>query len=362
MFSTWWEYMVGAASASSDVIIHAAPSDYDELTRLYSPELRRFVRNQLGYQASAEDVDDALQYILMQFIATRVIDQYNPEHVSEFNGRAVSFKAFLKAKAALYCRGWREKLGKLGTRELQIVDSPVGDGTNRWIDNFGEWDHYTELDDATVYERLREYLAARPPGPGELSLVELLDGLAERVADGQPIGTEAVRKQFGLSRAMTGTYMQRLRAELKEAARRDTFEVGGLVLSAPQVRSAVDALVSYPGHHVLPAFKAAGHPLQHAGKTWYLKPARAEILAYPELKQAPGGHYRGGHGNAIKVGLVHWLERLLGGPVEGQASSVPPGPSAWRVVDSALRRLPGSTPEGVEFILELARQVFAEAA
>lgn len=356
--------MVGAGTASSETI-HRAPADYDELTRQYGAELRSLVRSQLGYRAGPEDVDDVLQYILTQFLVTDVIAQYEPGHLSDYTGSPASFKAFIKAKAVLYCRGRRERLGKDAARELRIADAPVGDGTDRWIDQFGgaaAWDDYAGLSDEDAYERLRSYLAARPPGPGQVSLVSLLDGLAARVDSGEPIGPEAIRKEFGLSRAETASYMKRLRAELKEAARRDTYEVGGMVLTAIQVRAGIDALVAYNGHHVFPAFKVAGHPLQHAGRTWYIKCAKDEIKAFPELKQAPGGHFAGGHGNAVKAALVHRLERMLGGPVEGQESSVPAGPDAWRRVAQALRRLPGSSPDGIEFIMELARQVFQAAS
>lgn len=356
--------MVGVGSASSD-IAHRAPADYDELTRLYGAELRSLVRGQLGFRAGPEDVDDVLQYILTQFLVTDVISQYQPGHLSDYTGSPATFKAFIKAKAVLYCKGKREKLTRDEARELKIADAPVGDGTDRWIDQFGgaaAWDDYAVLSDGDAFERLRSFLAARPSGPGEVSLVDLLDSLAARVDSGDPIGPEAIRKEFGLTRADTASYMQRFRAELKEAARRDTYEVGGMVLTAPQVRAAIDALIAYNGHHVFPAFKVAGHPLQHAGKTWYIKFAKDEIRQFPELKQAPGGHFAGGHGNAVKAALVHRLERMLGGPVEGQESSVPPGPDAWRRVQHALRKLPGSTPDGIEFIMELARQVFQDAA
>jgi len=356
--------MVVAGSASSDTT-HRAPADYDELTRLYGAELRSLVRSQLGFRSKPEDVDDAFQYILTQFLATDVIGQYEPGHLSNYTGSPASFKAFIKAKAVLYCRGSREKLNRDAARELKIADAPVGDGTDRWIDQFGgavAWDDYAGLSDEDAYERLRAILAARPAGPGQVSLVDLLDGLADRVDGGRPIGPEAVRKEFGFSRAETASYMKRLRAELKEAARRDTYEVGGMVLSASQVRSAIDALAAYNGHHVFPAFKVANHPLQHAGKTWYVKFAKEEIRAFPELKQPPGGHFAGGHGNAVKAALIHRLERMLGGPVEGLESSVPAGPDAWHRVFRALERLPGSSPERIEFVVELARQVFQDAA
>jgi hypothetical protein len=354
---------VAAVSVSaSSPTVNPAPADYDELVRVYGESLRVLIRSQLGRGSKPQDIEDVYQYILTQFLANDVISQYQPERVSEFNGKPVSFLAFIRAKAALYCKGRREAIQRHASRELQIADSEVGDH-GHWIEVFGGaiWDDYEGLSDEVAYARLREYLAARPRKPDELNLAELLDELDTRVSAGAPIGPEAIRKVFGLSRASTAEYMQRLRDELKLVARRDTYEVGGVVLTAAQVRTAIDALNAYPGHHVFPAFKAASHPLAAAGKKWYIPFAKQEMQAFPGLRQPPGGHFPGGHGSGVKAALIHRLERMLS-MTEAPEPAVPVSRASWRTVESVLRKLPGSTDERVEMVLELARQVFEDAA
>jgi DNA-directed RNA polymerase specialized sigma24 family protein len=354
---------VAAVSLSaSSPTVKSAPADYDELVREYGENLRVLVRSQLGRGSKPQDIEDVYQYILTQFFANDVITQYQPDHVSEFNGKPVSFLAFIRAKATLYCKGRREAIQRQAGRELQIADTPVGDH-GHWIEVFGGaiWDDYEGLTDEAAYVRLHEFLASRPRKPDELNLAELLDELDIRVSSGEAIGPEAIRKVFGLTRASTASYMQRLRDELKLVARRDTYEVGGIVLTAAQMRTAIDALAAYPGHHVLPAFRAVSHPLAGAGKTWYISFAKAEIKAFPELRQPPGGHFSGGHGNAVKAALIHRLERMLN-VTEEPEPVVPAGPGAWRTVESALRKLPGCTDERIEVVMELARQVFEAAA
>jgi hypothetical protein len=362
--------LVGGYVVSTDPVqaAHAAPEDYAELFLLYGTDIRRVVQKQLGQVAQPQDIDDAVQYILGQFIKNQVIGQYKPDHVSEFTQQPVKFKAFILSKVAAYCKGVRETLGRR-MREPLIADAPVGDGAASWLDQFGggDWDDYPSLDDSEVFAWLRTYLASCRPEPGRPALLPLFDELAARVRNGEGAGPEAVRAIAGGTRAQAGAYLGELRAALREATSRTRYEVGGMQLTAAEVRSAVVALKTARGNHVMPAF--AGHPLAKAGKTWYIAYGKEEIALFPEIVLPKGGHYEGGHTSQVKAGLIHRLERLLTGevPLQLVAPSVPvpvvqppPAPDLWPELEALLLRMPGSSTERVSMVMEAARLAFME--
>jgi hypothetical protein len=355
--------------------VQSAPADFSQLVEDYGGALRAFIRNQLAPWGKPEDVEDTLQYILAQLLPdpratpprVGIIEQFNPEHVSDYTGKRVSFQAFLMDKAQLYCRGRREELKARAKREFLQADDDETDGHQSWTDRFGGtavWDGYAGLDDSEALERMREYLAARPAGPGERPLLLLFDEMAARVIAGEPVGPEALRVALKVPRGEMGDYLGQLRLALgsmdRPAGEPELYQVAGLELTAVQFRAAIDALRGYRGHHVLAAFKAAGHPLAGAGRKWYLPIARRELAAYPELRQPTGGHYAGGHSTQVKDALLHWMERSLTGcaPVPAPAPRAEPRASL-AAVETALRKLPGATDAKVDAALEAVRAAFA---
>jgi hypothetical protein len=355
--------------------VQSAPADFGQLVEDYGGALRAFIRNQLAPWGKPEDVEDTFQYILGQLLPdpradpprAGIIEQFDPERVSDYNDRRVSFQAFLMAKAQLYCRGRREELKARAGREFPQADGEDEGAHGSWTDRYGgtaTWDGYAGLDDDQALERMREYLAARPTGPGERPLLPLFDEMAARVIAGEPAGPEALRKALDVPRGDMGDYLGRLRVALgafgRPAEEPELYQVGGLELTAVQFRAAIDALRGYKGHHVLAAFKAAGHPLAGGGKNWYLPIARRELAAYPELRQPAGGHYAGGHNTQVKDALLHWMERELTGcaPAPAPAPRAEPRDSL-AAVETALRKLPGATDARVAAALEAVRAAFA---
>jgi hypothetical protein len=376
--------------ASSGTAVCTAPSDYSELFLQFGDEIRRVVWRQLGQAARREDVEDGVSYIVQQFIKQDVLRQYRPDHVSEFNGRAVTFKAFMMAKVALYCRGLRESLTRTAGRELLVLDSQVGDSGDTSYGDIAAftWDEYPSLADGEMMDQLRMALAACEPVPGFEPVLPLFDALARQFAEGKIVSAAAVRGQFGLSKNQAEAWFVQLQDALREVAEAPEAELSaaepevlaepgfteayettgggfwlaGLTLTAQEVRDAAAALKASRGNRVLPAFKDSGSRLAEAGKTWYLDFAEEVMQAFPELRTAPGGHYEGGHFGRVKNALIAGLDLLApeAPAAEPAAEPVPEAAAAldsalWANLEAALGQFPGCAGDTLDAALEAVR-------
>lgn len=341
------------------------PADYDELARFYGDDLRRAVRRCLPW-AKPEDREDALQYILRQFLIRDVISQYQPGFVTARAPNGVSFRSFILGQVPAYCRGQGEGIGRHARREMCIADAAVGDGHQTWIDGVTAGDgrdEYPSLADDDLLTRLRRQLADRPAPEGGPSSAELLDHLAARAEDGKD-PARGLARHLGVDEETAAARLAGLRAELHAVTSRrhpePGAEVAGTALSRSQIRSAAALLREAPGNQVLKVWQKAGHPLAQAGKDWYVPWAKQELAWYPHLRGDKGGHYEGGHGSKVKRGLVHRLERLLSGEQPPEPKPVLAAePETWLDrAEAALWGAPGATVEQIESALELIRTMF----
>jgi hypothetical protein len=342
-----------ASSASAPCV---APADCGELFELYGDDIRRMVWKQLGFRATPQDVEDGVAHVLVAFVRNKVTEQYDGQKISDFTHEPVKFKAFIMHKVELYCRDLRSRQQRQ-RREPLLVDTPLpSEGDAHWTDLLGGvTDDYPSLESGDVLERLRAGLARRSPRPGEVALLPLFDALTARFREGESVNATAVRGALGMNRAEASARFAELREALRQITDPARFDVGGMVLSAEQVRAAVDALKAAPGNRVLPAFANAGHPLAGAGKTWYLGFAAEVMRQYPETRVPRGGHYPGGHFGKVKSALVYGLEKML-----HEAGELPQvQPPTWRNMELLLARMPGGNPDRVAMVMELARLVFA---
>lgn len=380
--------------ASSATAVCAAPADYGDLFILYGPEIRRVVRRKLGALAGPEDVDDGVAYILQQFIKNDVIGQYIPGYINDYNHKPTTFKAFIMAKVPLYCQGLAKTLYRREGRETLTLDTPAGDGGDMTRGDLAApvYDVYPSLEEDGP---LRAALASRAPR----QVVDMFDALAEQVADGRTASADAVYRKLGMTRPEAAAWFEQLQSVLTEvtavpapAAVREPpapqgdpetaawfddlrvmagagFLVGGLLLSAEEVRAAVAALKQGRSNTVLPAFKKAGHRLADAGKTWYLAFADKVMEQFPELRTPKGGHFEGGHFGRVKNALIYGLQCLVGEapeilpvpePVQRPVPVVLSEPvpltmeeeALWAQLETAISKLPGFTSETTEAAIE----------
>ena len=98
-----------ATSDRQDVI----PASMDELARYYYDFILGMVRK---HGIPDQEADDSVQYILERLEKTDVLGQYDPEYVSEHQGRIVRtrFSTFLGAKVIRYCLGERGRICEAG--------------------------------------------------------------------------------------------------------------------------------------------------------------------------------------------------------------------------------------------------------
>jgi hypothetical protein len=373
----------------------------------YGAEIRGLVRVKLGPVAQPGDIDDAMQYIFQQFMVNDVLGQYKPGYVSDYTGRPVSFRAFIMAKVPLYCKGIRETFGRRRGRELQFLDQP-GTETSCALDVIGAvTDEYPSLADGDM-DALRERLAGYAPGPDGESVLPLFEALAARFEQGQSVSAAAVRRQFGKTKDEANAWFETLKDALRDVPAESSVPVspavsedpaapawfsglgiavdggyllGGLVLSAYEVRAAADALKLSNGNQVLRAFKDFSHRLAGSGKTWYLAFAEQVMRAHPELRNPPMRHCDG-HFGRVKRALIWGLEELVGDepevmpapkpapvseavvlPVDAPVSEpalkpvLPPGESKalWADLEAAIARLPGFDGGNLEAAVEAVR-------
>jgi DNA-directed RNA polymerase specialized sigma24 family protein len=295
-----------AASDQQDVI----PSDMGELAANYYDLILGMVRKA---GIPDQDAPDSAQYILERLARTDVIGQFDPEHVTVHQGKAVRtrFSTFLGAKVLLYCRGERGRLGRRASHELQILDAPSADGDPLAGLLGSACDDYSRLDAAEFTARMRERLAAVPPRSSRdtCDLVALFDELVAEVAETGGYSYAGIQARFGISGTTAGAWLSRLRAVLGSALGRPAVTVGGVTLTHEQAAQAVKALREAPGPMVAQPLRKAGHPLAQAEKGWYHPFAAEEIRKYPSLAVEPGTHRKpAGH---VKIAVIHRLERIL---------------------------------------------------
>jgi hypothetical protein len=348
-----------AACAETARDPYAAPGSAEEFERLDGPRVRTFIAGRLS-EYRAEDRADAAAAIWTRMVENQVWEQYRSTHVSAHTGRLVSWKYFINSKALLYVRGWREKLATGEWREPLRCDAPVGDGASTWaeVHGGGVTDSYPSLAGDDSFEALRDFLALHPPSPAPCSMVALLDELHDRASMGEKVTRSAVAERFGLSVAQAAEVLASLKAALKDAKGAELtvhrVTLGGVQVTAADVRTAIDRLKAAKGNRVSPAWR--GHPLEKAEQGWYVRYAREELKRFRELRGRKGGHYEGGHArDDIKRALIHRLERVL---TELGAPEPEPEVTAQDLFEAELHRL-GIPLDKMDLVKAAAGRVFA---
>lgn len=358
-----------------------APADAGGLWREYGAYMRRLV---VRGGIPDQEADDVLSNIVTRLLARNVLDMYDPAKTVTYGGREihVTFKAFLSSIVMTYVKGQRDKLGRLGKRELLIADKPQDDTGTTWAELFaGAWfDDYSHLDTQQFIDRMRAYLAMVPPTDTSFGLLDLFDELVREVRQDGEASVKAVREHFGVPASVVKARMGTLQATLKGApeAPPPSWEVHGVTVGPLEVRAAIECLEGAKGIMVAQPFQRAGHPFKDCPKGWYHQFSDEEIASFPHIAIDPQTHRKpAGH---VKVAVLHRLRRMLaeatagfGHPDSSTASAVhPPQPvtdaeqpntftaaeqdTPRDLIEAELFRL-GATPAKVDYILGLAAQL-----
>jgi hypothetical protein len=279
----------------------------------------KLVRTLLQKDARLE-AEDVAADIFEKLLVRDVPSMYKGDVVSVHTKRRVTWRAFLSHQVALYVRGKQEQVDRRAWREPLWCDAPVGDGGDKWAEVFGGQvtDQYPSLPDGEFVVRTRQYLATLPEWEGP-SLLDLFEQVLASFQDTGKVSLQFLRKKLGLTQEQAAEYLASLQREISSGLGIPAFEVGGVWLTVDEISEAARLLREAGGNHVLPVLRRAGHRLGGSGKTWYLGVAAQELRDYPELRIDRGAHARGGHGNQVKVCLVHWLERAAGAAHEALA-------------------------------------------
>lgn len=341
---------------------YQAPADAEEFWTRDWTYVCKFVSALLR---NGQESPDVAADIMEKLVTRKVYELYVPGTVSQHTKRKVSWRAFLSAQVALYVRGKGEQVTRRLYREPLLCDAPAGDGSSRWVEMFGGqvWDDYPSLSDSDFVIRIREQLADLPPWEG-ISLLALFEEVLSLVKDGEKVTLSYLRRKFGT--AAPGAFTQLREAISGPVTVPVTYEVGGLQLTAAEVRDAAEALKGWKGNQVRRAFTATGHRLAGAGTQWYLDFAEEEIAQFPELNVPKKSHKDGHQGfGRVKTALIHRLERMVALVAVPEAVPAPApepeeDPDPEEVLEYRLRRL-GAGNQDVEELLDLARQAFGAA-
>jgi hypothetical protein len=365
-----------AAAAVQD--LDFVPVDMGELVRHYRDYILGMVRKS---GVPDQDAEDAAGYIIERLAMTDVIGQFDPEHVTEHQGKSVKtrFSTFLGAKVLLYCRGERGRIFRRDSHELKILDAGAGEkdaggvqqATMHEVLLGSAYDDYSGIETAEFIAQVRARLAAVPPRSKRdtCDLVALFDELVAEIDQTGGFSYAALQARFGISGTTAGAWLSRLRSVLKASLGRPAVTVGGVDLTAAEAASALQVLRAAKGIMVRQPLEKAGHPLSKAEKGWYHEFAREEIRKFPALKTDPGTHRK--PAGQVKLAVMHRLERVLAEsgtcvpeiPAQCLAEGQPdPGPAPEAtpedVFEAALWRYLSDSGE-MDRIKELARRAYA---
>lgn len=339
------------------------PADAGELVKQYRDLIRRLV---IKRGVPAQDADDATQFILTRMIERNVLGMYDPSKGT--------FRNFVCAQASVYANGQRDKVLRKATRELLIADSPVDgeDGGTSWADTFGglaACDDYSYIDAEEWVTRMRAHLASIPPRSLDdaCDLVAVFDELLREIHVHGQYSRDELCARFSIGATTAAAWITRLREIMAGAG--DGLpsvpvqhEVGGVVLTLADIRSAIKILREARGIMVRQPLAKAGHPLGSAPDVrWYHPFSKAERKAYPDAvevdpqtHQAPADH--------VKRAVIHGLERMLGIALADEPAPVEAAPepeatpvdefeaTMWRYIKDA---------QEMDRVLALARRAFA---
>lgn len=351
---------MGAAAAASASEQDFVPANMDELAEHYFDYIVRQVRK---YGIPAQDALDTADYIIERLVKTGALAQYDPDHLTEHQGRQVRtrFSTFLTAKVELYCRGERGRLGKRAAHELLIMDAPAEDGGAG--DLLGSaWDDYSSAEAEEFVSWMCARLAEVPPRSARdtCDLPALFREVARQVAEAGTVSYAPIQQRFGISGTTAGAWLSRLRQVMKPILGRPLTVIGGVSLDMEQVATAVKILREAPGIMVKQPLARAGHPLDGAEEGWYHQFAQDEIHKFPGLAIEPGSHKKpAGH---VKEAVIHRLERILAEagsrPVRAPDPEPEPEITAEEQLEAALWHLTCEAAE-VDRIKELAQAAYA---
>jgi hypothetical protein len=316
--------------AASD--LDCVPADMDELARHYYDFIRGMVRKQ---GIPDQEAGDAVQYIFERLEKTDVIGQFDPEHVTEYQGKLVKtkFSTFLGAKVMLYSRGERGRIGRRASHELQILDRPVtadlDTGLSALLGSLGaSFDDYSSLESGEFIAQVRARLAAVPPRSARdtCDLAALFDEIVHEIGETGEFSYAGLQARFGISGTTAGAWLSRLRAILRPALGRTSVTIGGVALTAAEIAAALKILREDTSVMVRQPLAKAGHPLSKAEAGWYRPFAQAELKKFPGLAVDPGTHRKpAGH---VKLAVMHRLERIL---AEAGVPALTPDPDPVQV-------------------------------
>lgn len=352
------------------------PESPEQLIKWYGDYVRRLVQRA---NVPPQEIDDVAQNILTRELEVGVLDMYDPSTISDHNKRPVTFKAFLSSRVSLRIKGQRDSVLRRAGRELLLCDTTDDAGVS-WLDQFGGemWDDYSGVDAEEFVTRMRCYLATVPRRSAQDScdLLALFDELVRQVRETGEVSSAQVQERFGIADTTATAWVSRLRQIMGGAGdlpQPEKHEVGGITLSLPDIREAIEILQRDKAIMVDGPLRRAGHPLSMAEKGWYHPFSKEERKLYPELEIDPQTHKKpAGH---VKLAVLHRLERMLGiamADAEAVAEVVPAGlapalpstapaesepdpePTALELLEARIFRIPGATGADVDEILAMA--------
>lgn len=202
----------------------SAPADYAELFEKYYQYVVTIVRRMGIWPVHAEDV--ACE-ILLRFYERDFLSKFDPTMVFEYEGqeRPARFKSFLTKFVMTYVRGHYDKQQRRADREVLLCDRPIGNGTDTWINLFGDTvdavdaDVIEALSENELVTRLREYIKTVPRRSkyDTCDLVALFDAVVKQIHTDGKYNITALRGVFGISSTAMHSWMWWLRANIATA-------------------------------------------------------------------------------------------------------------------------------------------------
>lgn len=206
----------------------SAPGDYVSFYRTYRPIVVGLVKS---CGIDPQHADDIASEIMLRFLERDFLVEFDPTLVFTYEGekRPAKFRSFLSTFVKRYCKGHRDRLTRIRTREQQLIDGPPrGDGS-LWIEVFGPLAPAADEDvvegvyNGQLVTFLRDYLAEVPrkSRADRCDLVALFDQMMLQIEEDGEWSIAKLRRVFNVSPTTMHSRMWRLRACLADALGRE---------------------------------------------------------------------------------------------------------------------------------------------
>lgn len=191
----------------------SVPTSYEDFFSQYYPFIRRIVQR-AGILPS--EVDDVSMSIVSKFFENGVLEDYDPERVTIYQGqpRKAMFTTFLSGFVHIYLRHYVDRQRVRQHREPCSLSSEQGAVISA---SAASEDSYDNVVGERMIEAIRTHLVATDDGSlRRCSLVQLFEIASRNALSGDRVRVSDLAREIGVSETTVRSRMELLYAEVRQ--------------------------------------------------------------------------------------------------------------------------------------------------